>query len=121
MRGKDRHAAQDCVRPELLLLYYAGQSNQIPQITRVCAGHTNRDQGQARIARYAAYLAAQVVGGRVIGSDQIKQAAWMIEESEIDLQMQTMKAARWMQEELDAAERGYCRAMRRWVEVAKAA
>ena len=103
-----------CVRPELLLLHWGSRFDMAPQVARACVAGMGR--GDARIVRCGSVLAAQSMAGKVLTPEAVNHSAWALDAPPVDLAREVGFASCWMESELHMAERGYCRAMQRWVE-----
>ncbi len=120
---RDAPPLQTCARPELLLLKWGERVDLIPLIAKRCSDallsnrrkhQTERDErDNARMVRSASLLAAQGLAGRQM---DLEVSTWALVCPVLELQREIGYALAWMQGELSEAERGYCHALRRWVE-----
>lgn len=102
-----------CVRPELLLMHYAGRADFVPLAARRCSDAIAKNRDDPRMLRAAALLAAQGLAGRQIDADL---SSWLLNCTKAELEREMGFAIAWMRGELSEAESAYCNAMRRMID-----
>lgn len=102
-----------CVRPELLLLHWAGRSDLVPIVAKRCADAISKSRDDARLSRAASLVAAQLMAGRNTDADL---SAWAMNCTRAQFEHEMGWALAWMRGELSEAESAYCRAMKKMID-----
>ncbi len=102
-----------CVRPELLLMHYAGRADFVPLVARRCSDAIARNHDDPRMMRAASLLSAQAEAHRQIDMDF---SVWMLNCTKAELERCMGLATAWIRGERSEAESAYCNAMRRMID-----